>query len=283
MADYDLEATLTSGQAFRWQKIGEAWQGVVAGRWVELRAIPGGLEARLAGPVTDWSWLEHYLQTKVNLAEVLAAFPDDPPLREAVAACRGLRLLRQDPWECLASFILSSTKQIAQIQQMVGLLCRRFGQPVAAPDEASPAWAFPAAAALADQSESELRKCKLGFRAGYLREAARRVADGRLDLESLTGADETTARQTLMALPGVGPKIAHCVMLFALGFPRAFPVDVWIARALRRWYFPRRRPRWRELEHFAASHFGPQAGYAQQYLFHHARRLKRLDRCGRSA
>ena len=89
-----------------------------------------GIRAETAGPVADWQWLRDYLQTEVDLAAVLKTFPDDAPMRDAVAACRGLRVLRQDPWECLASFILSSTKQIVQIRQIVALLCERFGEPI---------------------------------------------------------------------------------------------------------------------------------------------------------
>ena len=130
VADYDLDATLASGQTFRWRRERGAWTGVVSGRWVQLSAKKQAIRAQTAEPVVDWSWLADYLQIGTDLAAVLASFPDDEPMRRAVAACRGLRLLRQDPWECLASFILSSTKQIVQIEQIVSLLCERFGEPV---------------------------------------------------------------------------------------------------------------------------------------------------------
>src|SRR6478609_7730000 len=104
-------------------------------------------------------------------------------MQAAIVACRGLRLLRQDPWECLASFILSSTKQIVQIQQIVALLCERFGEPIAAAPESNPAFAFPAAERLARVTEADLRACKMGFRAPYLLASAKRVAGGELDLE----------------------------------------------------------------------------------------------------
>src|ERR1051325_2958121 len=110
--DYDLAATLTSGQTFRWRVDGDAWTGIIGKRWVRLRLFPDYLEAETAQRTTEWSWLKEYLQLNVNLEQILRTFPDDPPMREAIRACKGLRLLRQDPWECLASFILSSTKQI---------------------------------------------------------------------------------------------------------------------------------------------------------------------------
>ena len=110
--DYDLPATLTSGQAFRWQAQGKAWVGVVGARWVRLESGRLCIKAEVAEPIADWGWLEGYLQVGLDLQAVLQTFPDDEPMRAAIGTCRGLRLLRQDPWECLASFILSSNKQI---------------------------------------------------------------------------------------------------------------------------------------------------------------------------
>ena len=99
---------------------------------MRLTQVRDGIRAETAGPAAGWQWLRDYLQTDVDLDAVLKTFPDDAPMRDAVAACRGLRVLRQDPWECLASFILSSTKQIVQIRQIVARLCERFGEPIAA-------------------------------------------------------------------------------------------------------------------------------------------------------
>lgn len=271
--DYDLHATLTSGQAFRWRRTGDAWDGVVLGRWVRLTPGPSGLAAATATPCERWDWLTGYLQAEVNLDDILKTFPQDGPMQESIAACRGLRLLRQDPWECLASFICSSTKQIVQIQQIVELLCQRFGETVCA--DGRPAFAFPSAARLAGADERELRECKMGFRAPYVLAAARAVADGRLELEPLRQRPYAEARAALTELPGVGDKIANCVLLFAYGFQEAFPVDVWIRKALQELYFPRRRPSPQRLQRFVEGYFGPQAGYAQQYLFHFARTARK--------
>ncbi len=270
--NYDLAATLASGQAFRWRETAAGWTGVVAGRWVGLRAAPGRIMAQTALPETDWQWLRHYLQLDLDLAPILASFPgDDLTLQAAVRACSGLRLLRQEPWECLASFICSSTKQIVQIQQIVALLCQRFGDSAPAPDGHAAAWSFPGFARLAAVSESDLRQCKLGFRAPYLLDSARKLAAREVDLSRLHQLSLDDARAELLKLPGVGAKVADCVLLFAYGFPGAFPVDVWIARALRRHYFRRRRVKPEKLRRFIRSHFGPHAGYAQQYLFHYMR------------
>jgi N-glycosylase/DNA lyase len=272
-SDYDLEATLNSGQAFRWRLTERGWTGVIGTHCVCLRSHGRGLEAETAHPVSEWGWLTEYLQTGLNLEEVLPTFPDDEPMRAALMACRGLRLLRQDPWECLASFILSSTKQIVQIRQIVESLCERYGEPLPPPTASGfvRARAFPSPARLALAGEAGLRACKMGFRAPYLLVAAQRVAAGQLDLARLGASPPESARAQLMELPGVGPKIADCVLLFAYGFQNAFPLDVWVLRALKQLYFPGRRTKPARLRRFAATHFGPYAGYAQQYLFHYIR------------
>lgn len=339
--DYDLAATLESGQVFRWTECGGSWHGVIGTRRVKLTQQNDGILAEMGAPVAGadhnssqctvqrgadgaarragreecqdpsagWDWLRHFLQTDVDLGAILRTFPDDGPMNTAVAACRGLRLLRQDPWECLASFILSATKQIVQIRQIVSQLCECFGEslgpirgahapsrvldrarlfetpgeadPAAHPSEATVmACAFPSAERIAGLTEAQLRGCKMGFRAPHLLDAARHVAEGKLDLESLRALPYAEAQTELMKLRGVGKKIANCVLLFAYGFDSAFPVDVWIERSLRTLYFPRKKVSKKKLLEFAATHFGPHAGYAQQYLFHHARMSarRRLNR-----
>ena len=301
VSDYDLAATLDSGQVFRWRQIENSWHGVVGKQFVCLTQTPHGIHAATTTPVESWDWLRQFLQTEIDLAAILKTFPDDEPMRHAVAACRGLRLLRQDPWECLASFILSSTKQIVQIRQVVARLCERYGKPCGGdapslagrtvpclPPSGTKAFevttngahgvtppaipnCFPTPQRLATTTEKELRDCKMGFRAPSLLAAARQIADGGFDLEKIRSLDYAAARAKLMALRGVGGKIADCVLLFAYGFDAAFPVDVWIERALQELYFPRRRASEKRLRQFAATHFGPHAGYAQQYLFHFMR------------
>lgn len=270
--DYDLAATLTSGQAFRWRTPdGQRWQSVIHGRWVEVRWTPDGIAGRTAVSQSNWEWLTHYLQTGVDLGAVVRTFPPDASMMAAVGACRGLRLLRQDPWECLVSFICSSTKQIVQIQQIIDLLCDRFGEAVPVPPGEPAARAFPTPARLASATEAELRACKMGFRAPYVLAAARAANQGRLNLDIPGALPCSNARQILEELPGVGPKIANCVLLFAYGYQEAFPVDVWVMKALRQLYFPKRRPSPARLRIFVDTYFGPNAGYAQQYLFHYMR------------
>ena len=245
-----------------------------------MRLVPeeNGISASacLLEPIPSWDWLEDYLQLGIDLDAVIATFPKDEHLARAVQSCAGLRLLRQEPWECLASFILSSTKQIVQIRQIVGLVCGRFGETVSAP-EGRPAFSFPSAERIAHLSETDLRCCKMGFRAPYLKGAAEMILRGEVRLNEIAEMPVINARAELMRLPGVGRKIADCALLFAYGFQQAFPVDVWVLKAIHQLYFPRRRPNAVKILQFVATHFGPNAGYAQQYLFHYMR-----TRVGRS-
>jgi N-glycosylase/DNA lyase len=218
--------------------------------------------------VKNWLWLENYLNLRVDLPEIIRTFPNDPHMNAAVRFCHGMRLLRQPVWETLASFICSANKQIVQIRQIIGLLCQRFGTPVPVPQGHAPVFAFPGFQQLARVTEADLRACKMGFRAPHLLATARLMDSGGMDLDAIATMPCPLARQTLIQCPGVGPKIADCVLLFACGFEEAFPMDVWILRALRQLYFRGRQTPRARLEKFSHPHFGPHAGYAQQYLFH---------------
>lgn len=273
VVDYALGATLDSGQAFRWKLVDGWWEGILFGRWVRLRETPGVIEAEAATGTEDWSWLTSYLQLEVDFANITSTFPDDEPMTAALEACRGLRLLRQDPWECLASFVLSSNKQIVQIRQMVATISERFGESIVA-SNGQTLRAFPSAERIAACSVDELRECKLGYRAPYLWGTAQRVSTGEVNLVELATVGCESAREALLTLPGVGRKVADCVLLFAYGYQEAFPVDVWVERALKELYFKRKRNvTSKRLQAFSAKYFGPNGGYAQQYLFHYMRTM----------
>ena len=204
------------------------------------------------------------------LREIYATFPDDPAMNAAREFSAGMRIVRQPAWECVASFITSAMKQVAHIAQISHTLRERYGEPRA--------WAggslftYPTPERMAALEEADLRACALGFRAKNLRNAARMVASGEVNLEAIAALDDDEARAELCRLPGVGEKVANCALLFGFGRLRAFPVDVWIDRIVRQIYFPRKRNvTAKRLREFSAGYFGEYAGYAQQYLFHHAR------------
>jgi N-glycosylase/DNA lyase len=193
-----------------------------------------------------------------------------------------LRIIRQPMWECTATFITSAMKQVAHIRQISATLRARYGRVVRA--GGLELRAYPAPAALAALDEADLRACGLGFRSAKLLATARRFAAGEMAVDALRALDRSAAESALRTLPGVGTKVANCVLLFALEHLDAFPIDVWIERVLRESYFRgKRRVTAARLRDFAQSHFGHYGGYAQQYLFHHARTARRGSGSGSKA
>ncbi len=265
--DFDLAKTLDSGQVFHWEAHGAGFVGTIGARalYAEQRGDELWVTRAAAETARRYFALDH------PLAEISAAFPADAALAQATDFCRGLRILRQPIWECLASFITSSMKQVAHIRQMSRALRERFGEPQRiAGVTVHP---YPPPERFAAASESALRECALGYRAKNLLLTAQRIAAGEADLEAWRALPDDELRARLCELPGVGAKVANCVMLFAYERLRAFPIDVWIERVLREKYFPRKRKvTAAELREFCDGYFGEHGGYAQQYLFHHARK-----------
>lgn len=265
---FDLAATLGSGQVFHWTNHDGVWWGVLGEEllWVRQEGAsvicPSGAEEK----VRHFLALDHDMEA---IARSLSR--KGSALKRAVAFAPGLRILRQPKWECLASFITSPLKQIAHIRAISLALRERYGKRVGDGPDGKALHSYPEADALARAGEAALRGCALGYRAKGLAGTAQLVADGTADLEAWSALPTTDLREKLMALPGVGPKIADCVMLFAYSRLEAFPVDVWVSRAVRDGYFEGQEMSERAIIAFAAKQFGAYAGYAQQYLFHHAR------------
>ncbi|MEA3211834.1 MAG: N-glycosylase/DNA lyase [Chthoniobacter sp.] len=273
--DFDLEATLGCGQVFHWAREGVGFLGTIGEQpvYVEQRGADLWTSAGVQEVVRHYFALDH------PLAEIYASFPSDPAMQAALAFCRGMRIVRQPAWECLATFITSSMKQVAHIAQISHLLRRRFGRRLEWPGREL--FAYPSPEALARLDEADLRACALGYRAKNLLGTARMIAAGEVDLGRLAQLEDAAARAELCRLPGVGEKVANCALLFGFERVQAFPIDVWIERVLRQIYFPRKRKvTAKRLREFSADHFGPFGGYAQQYLFHHARKTWTRERRG---
>jgi N-glycosylase/DNA lyase len=275
--EFDLAKTLDSGQVFHWEKSGGGFVGAIGDRAVFVEQCGKVLKGRAGEPPSPTGGprvlpgiVARYFALDHPLADICASFPEDPVMNAARDFCRGLRIIRQPKWECLATFICSSMKQVAHIRQISLAVRKRFGEQRKVGNRL--VYTFPPAYRLAQASEKELLGCKLGYRAKNLRATARRVSSGKADLEAWSLLSDAELRKRLCALPGVGPKVANCVLLFAYERLRAFPIDVWIERVLKRNYFSRRRKMTAErLRQFSERYFGEHGGYAQQYLFHHAR------------
>jgi N-glycosylase/DNA lyase len=270
---FDLAVTLGCGQVFHWQRCGAGYVGAIGegAVYVEQRG-ERLLVTRGAGELA-----RRYFALDHPLEEIHATFPIDPHLGAALELCRGLRIIRQPLWECVATFITSSMKQVAHIAQISHTLRQRYGE--AREVIGTTIYTYPEPSRLAAAGEAALRECALGYRAKNLCGAAGMVARGEVDLEALRELDDDRARAELIRLPGVGVKVANCALLFGFERLRAFPIDVWIERALRGLYFVgKRRVTAERLRKFSESYFGPYGGYAQQYLFHHARMQPRPPR-----
>ena len=255
----DLKLTLIdSAQAFNWTEDGGAFYGVVNGRGYRVTQddcpLPGG-----------------YLGLDRDPAGLLCEYGHIPEARAALTKLPGLRVMRQDAWETVISFILSANNNVSRIRKLTGALCRAYGDPVSA--EGRTLYAFPAPEVLAGAREADLRSLGVGYRAPYLIETAAAVAGG-FDLEGLKRLPYGEAHKELLTLKGVGDKVADCILLFGLGFEEAFPVDVWVARLMDEWFGIRGTPQ--KVAAQAREKFGAHGGLLQQYLFH-AERTGLLD------
>ena len=280
----DLEASLLGGQAHRWQREGGWYSGVLWGNLVATRQQGQTLEFASA-PASPESLLQRfreYLRLDDDLPAIYNAITEDANVAAQVERYPGLRVLRQEPWECLVAYICSANSNIETIHLNMERLSNEFGSPLklANPDGTSiePSTfmrhSFPTPVDLAEAGEGELRRLKLGFRAPYVHQAAVAALEGRIDLQHLIRAPYAETKGELMALRGIGDKIADCIALMSLEKLEAFPIDVWVRRALADWYFPgQKTPTNRTLLPWAQEYFGRYAGYANQYLFH-GRRLR---------
>ena len=271
--DFDLEKTLNCGQVFHWERSGEGFVGAIGDKATYVEQC--GDQLRFTGVTAQV--IANYFSLDHPLADICGSFPSDAAMMAASDFCRGLRIIRQPRWECLATFICSSMKQVAHIRQISLALRTRFGTEKTM--RGNHVYQFPSAERLGRSNERELRECALGYRAKNLLATARLVASGNADLEGWSKLPDAELRARLCELPGVGAKVANCVMLFGYERLRAFPIDVWIERVLRQQYFPRKRKvTAQQLREFCDRYFGGHGGYAQQYLFHHARMGARTGR-----
>ena len=267
----DLESTVDGGQAFRWYAEDGRYRGVVGDRVYLLSATDSGIRAETLNGALDGAEFER-LQSYLGLDGAFEGFrsryADDPVIGDALRRWPGLRLLRQDPWECLVGFITSATSNVPRIKLNVGSVAVELGSRVG---EGERDFAFPTPEAVAAAGEARLRELGLGFRAPYIVDAAQRVASGDLDLENLRTTDYMTARDALTDIHGIGGKIADCVLAFSLDKGAAFPVDRWVKRALVEWYGMPERMNNDAAGEWARDRFGEDGAYVQQYLFHRQR------------
>ena len=258
-ADFDPAKIFECGQCFRWDADGRGeYTGVAFGRAARLRR--DGESIFITGTLEDFetAW-RGYFDLDRDYEQIRERLCIDDFMRKATGFGAGIRILRQDKWEALCSFIISQCNNIPRIKKIISTLCREFGDSFSFGDEVF--FAFPSAARLALLGEEDLAPLRCGYRAEYIIGAAKAVASGALDLDAMSIGSAADARAALKKLRGVGDKVADCVALFGLHMLDAFPLDVWMKRAVAEHYGP----------DFDPSVFSPYAGVAQQYMFHYAR------------
>ncbi len=280
---FNLETSLCCGQLFRWDKIGDWWYGVVNQKILKIRQKDNVIEFEGA----DTDFVESYFRLDDDLPGIIATICKDPLMKYVTEAFSGLRIARQEPWECLVSYMCATYKNIPAIRKMIFELSKQFGNRIFL--DGHEFFTFPPPNVYVNASLSELRKCQLGFRAERIQKAARTVTSGRIDFKTLKRLDYDKARNELLKIPGVGNKVADCVLLFSLEKLEAFPIDVWMQRIVQRYYALHFDPKlikrllertsmsskvYSKIGMFARKYFGEYAGYAQEYLFHFARNTR---------
>ena len=293
---FDLFYTLESGQVFRWEVRNGWWYGIIDREIVRMKQEGPSLTCVSSSDELNTSFVHWYFRLDEDLKSILATIMKDEVISGAVQKFYGLRLIRQPVWECLISFIIATNSNIPRIKKMISNLCERYGMEVEF--EGLHYRLFPSPAALAGAPLQELEECGLGYRARFVKHVATAVHEGSMDLSALSILDYDEARDTLLenlegrkSLLGIGPKVSDCVLLFSCGKDGAFPIDVWIARAIANYYPRLLEPRivsklnshesgkkvaltlneYDSIGSAMRGYFGEHAGLAQQYLFHLAR------------
>ncbi len=259
--DFSLRDTLLCGQCFRWEETEpDVFCGVVGDRTLTVLQQGETLVFKDCTLREFDAVLCDYFDLARDYAGIKAALSTDDTLKTAIGYAPGLRVLRQPPWETLCSFIISQNNNIKRIKGIVARLCECFGKPILDKAGNLTAYAFPDADTLARLTEPDLAPLRAGWRAAYLLDAALKVSCGEIALARLYTCPIDEARATLRSIKGVGPKVADCVLLYGFARTEAFPLDVWMKRAMQR-YYPDGLP--------ACAQQYP--GLAQQYLFHYIR------------
>ncbi len=284
---FSLEHSLDCGQLFRWKKLGHWWYGVVADKVIKIKQVNDTLSFHFFPETKNDGFLEKYLRLDDNLPQILSQISKDEHIKQAINKFYGLRLIRQEPWECLASYICATFKGIPAIKKMIYNISKCFGSKITF--DGYDFYTFPTPKQLSQACSKEMRNCGLGFRSERILETAKRINNKELDLENLKGLDYFQAKQELLKLPGVGHKVADCVLLFSLEKLEAFPIDVWMKRAATRLYATYFDPEfikrvsnkssitpkeYESIGSFGREYFGRYVGYAQEYLFHYLRTQK---------
>lgn len=263
----NLDHTINSGQVFLWEKVDSKWYGI---NGLDVLSI----DQNDPKTIQSYQKLDYDLfRESDNFARVIKKISQDAIIKDAVRKFPGLRLMRQDPFQCYISFIVSSNSSIQNIRRTLQKISKKFGKKTTF--DGKEFHLFPEPKRLSNATKPELLSCGLGYRAEFVKKAAVEVVDNKIDFDYLKKTNYNTAKKSLLEIFGIGNKVADCIMLFSLEKLEAFPLDRWIIRSLQE-YYPERfsfegktltDKRYQTLHDLALDHFGPYGGYSQQFLF----------------
>ena len=251
----DLDLTLDCGQAFRWENNEDgSYSGVAGGHYLKIRKENGDLIFENTDIEVFNDFWVNYFDLNRDYRAICEKLKEDDLLRSTIDEYYGIRILNQEPWEALCSFVISQQNNIKRIKLIISRLCKAYGN-----DLGNGYYSFPSAERLSSLSVEDFEALGCGYRAKYLEKLSKDVASGKIDLQKIKTLSLDEARKELLNIYGVGIKVANCALLFGFGFLSAFPVDVWMKRVME--YYPNGLPEC----------FSGVEGIAQQYLFHWAR------------
>lgn len=257
--NFDLSQTLDCGQCFRWTKISDnSYQGIAYGKVLSIQQEKNNIILKNTNKEDFNNIWKNYFDLITDYSEIWKTLSNIHPfLSEAYNYCPGIRILNQEPWETLCSFIISQNNNIPRIKKIISNMCELFGDKI---PNSENCFSFPSPKILAKLSENDLSPIKCGFRAKYILDAASKISNQEINLESIKNMSIYDAEETLKKIKGVGPKVAQCTLLYGFHRLEAFPIDVWLKKIMAT-YFQGKSP----------DLFGKYAGIAQQYLYHYSR------------
>jgi N-glycosylase/DNA lyase len=295
----DPEISVNSGQMFLWQKIDNSWYGIYGDHVLKFSTLEqdknptDGIRNIQFFSFPEFNkWERHVFRLDDDIASILSSLTKDPILSKAIKTYRGLRVTRQQPEQCMISFVCASNTNISMIRRMLGNLCRKFGNRVTF--DRREFFTFPTANRLNRVTNNELLACGVGYRVKAIRAVVENIVSNNIDFKDLKRAKYSASKEELMKIYGVGNKISDCILLFSLEKTEAFPIDIWITRAIYLYYQSiltgsKEQRKYREqqmskideklvyrykyevLSDVMRRYFGEYAGYAQQYLYYYIR------------
>ena len=261
----DVDNSINSGQVFLWEKDGTDWYGI-NGQDI-LKINKNGVIKSIRNSKTD------FFRNNDNIQEIIKSISKDKTVKKAVKEYEGLRIFKQDPFQCMISFIISSNSNIQKIKSSLEKITRKFGTKVKI--EGKEFFVFPKPEKIGNASINEIKACGVGYRASFVKEAAKMVTLKKINFEYLEKCDYNEAKKNICSVPGIGNKVADCIMLFSLNKLESFPLDTWMIKILEKFYSKEfkietktiTQKQYELLHEKIVNYFGPYCGYAQQYLF----------------